>query len=201
MFNKKVQILSCLSILFPSLSHSLSLSLQSVKASRQGDSMIISSNSDFEITQSHLDSLNIEQARAANKENLDGLGGIDLLLKKLGVNLLHGRSHSELESLRTKFGSNQFPESPMSSFLELFFESFQDAILIILMCASAVSLGIGLWEDPRTGWIEGSLSPPPLLQSISLSVATLPTSLSLLCLSLSRLPLSFSIPLWTLIRT
>jgi magnesium-transporting ATPase (P-type) len=117
--------------------------------------MILYSNSEGEITQWHLDSLNVEQARAANKENLDGLGGIDSFVRKLGVNPSLGRSHTQLKELKEKFGSNQFPESPMSSFLELFFESFQDAILIILMCASAVSLGIGIWEDPRTGWIEG----------------------------------------------
>lgn len=120
--------------------------------------MVISSYSDDEITQLHLDSLNVEQSRASNRENLDALGGIDSFLRKLGVNPLTGRSHTQLHDLREKFGTNQFPESPMSSFFELFFESFEDAILIILMCASAVSLGIGLWEDPSTGWIEGMSS-------------------------------------------
>jgi imidazolonepropionase-like amidohydrolase len=39
------------------------------------------------------------------------------------------------------------------------------------MCASAVSLGIGIWEDPRTGWIEGLyLSPsPPSLPCVDIS--------------------------------
>lgn len=145
--------------------------------------MIIYSNSDGEITQWHLDNMNVEQARAANKENLDGLGGIDSFLRKLGVNPLVGRSQTQLKELREKFGTNQFPESPMSSFLELFFESFQDAILIILMCASAVSLGIGLWEDPRTGWIEG-LS----LTYFFLSVMTTPQA-----------PLSSSLFFWLLL--
>lgn len=117
--------------------------------------MVLFSNSEYEITQWHLDSLNVEQSRSSNRENLDALGGIETFLQRLGVNPLTGRSHTQLSELREKFGTNQFPESPMSSFFELFFESFQDAILIILMCASAVSLGVGLWEDPATGWIEG----------------------------------------------
>jgi Ca2+-transporting ATPase/Ca2+ transporting ATPase len=45
----------------------------------------------------------------------------------------------------------------MNTFLDLFLESFEDMIIIILMVAAAVSLGIGIWEDPRTGWIEGLL--------------------------------------------
>ena len=55
-----------------------------------------------------------------------------------------------------KFGANIFPESPMATFFELFAETFEDVIIIILMIASVVSLAVGMWEDPRTGWIEGT---------------------------------------------
>ena len=55
-----------------------------------------------------------------------------------------------------KFGANIFPESPMATFFELFAETFEDIIIIILMIASVVSLAVGMWEDPRTGWIEGT---------------------------------------------
>ena len=117
--------------------------------------MIIYSNTEGEITQWHLDSLNVEQSRTSNKDNLEGLGGIDVLVKKIGSHSQHGLTHLQVQEMRKKFGTNEFPESPMNSFLQLFFESFEDAIIIILMCASAVSLGVGIWEDPRTGWIEG----------------------------------------------
>jgi magnesium-transporting ATPase (P-type) len=44
----------------------------------------------------------------------------------------------------------------MVGFFELFFESFQDLIIIILMVASGVSLVIGIMENPKHGWIEGT---------------------------------------------
>lgn len=117
--------------------------------------MIVYSNSDCEITQYDLDSLNIEQARSSNRENLEAMGGVDTLARKLRVDVYRGLSHSQVLEMRTKFGTNEFPESPMSTFLELFLESFEDTIIIILMVAAIVSLAIGMWEHPTTGWIEG----------------------------------------------
>lgn len=113
-------------------------------------------NSSSDISQWHLDSLNIEQSRCSNRENLEAMGGVESLASKLGVDPSKGLSYSQIEEMRRKYGNNIFPESPMSTFIELFLESFQDVIIIILMCASAVSLGIGIWENPRTGWIEGT---------------------------------------------
>jgi magnesium-transporting ATPase (P-type) len=118
--------------------------------------MIVYANSDGEITQQDLDSCNIEQARASNRENLDGLGGADSLARKLRVDMSRGLTHAQVLNMRNKFGSNEFPESPMSTFLELFLESFEDTIIIILMFAAIISLAIGMWEHPTTGWIEGT---------------------------------------------
>jgi magnesium-transporting ATPase (P-type) len=38
----------------------------------------------------------------------------------------------------------------------MFLESFQDATLIVLIVAAAVSLIVGMVEDPAKGWIEGA---------------------------------------------
>jgi magnesium-transporting ATPase (P-type) len=130
--------------------------MQSQRAGRQGDSMILYSSSETEISRNTLESLNVEQSRQSNKENLEALGGIDAFVRKLGVDVSQGLSPQQVVEMRRKFGDNVFPESPMNTFFELFLESFEDVIIIILMCASAVSLGIGVWEDPRTGWIEGT---------------------------------------------
>ena len=46
------------------------------------------------------------------------------------------------------FGENRFPEPPFESWWSLFFECFKDAILIVLMVASVVSLAIGTYEHP-----------------------------------------------------
>lgn len=118
--------------------------------------MILYASSETEISQTTLDSLNVEQARGSNRENLEALGGIDAFVSKLGVDVSQGLTPQQVIEMRRKYGDNVFPESPMSTFFELFLESFEDVIIIILMCASAVSLGIGVWEDPRTGWIEGT---------------------------------------------
>ena len=117
--------------------------------------MVLYSSSETDISRSTLESLNVEQSRSSNRDNLEALGGIDAFVKKLGVDARQGLSAPQITEMRRKFGDNVFPESPMNTFLELFLESFEDVIIIILMCASAVSLGIGIWEDPRTGWIEG----------------------------------------------
>jgi P-type Ca2+ transporter type 2C len=109
-----------------------------------------------EITQEILDNLNISQARAENKKYLDSLGGIEFIAQNLGVSLTHGASNSHLETLRFKYGTNTFPESPMKGFFELFFEAFQDTTLMILIAAAIVSLIIGMVEHGAAdGWIEG----------------------------------------------
>lgn len=55
----------------------------------------------------------------------------------------------QVELLRETYGQNEFPEIPMKGFWVLFFESFEDTILRVLIAASVVSLGVGLWEDTQ----------------------------------------------------
>lgn len=50
----------------------------------------------------------------------------------------------------------QFPEPESDTWLQMFLESFEDTTLIILIVSAAVSLAVGLYEDPAKGWIEGA---------------------------------------------
>ena len=80
----------------------------------------------------------------------------DIRFNCTGVNLQKGLSTNQVLEMRMKFGTNVFPESPMRTFWELFLESFEDLILMILIVASIVSLIVGMIEHPETGWIEGT---------------------------------------------
>ena len=108
------------------------------------------------VTNDFLSSINVAQERKENKARLEEAGGIDNLLKLIGVDTQHGLSSAQYQANCSKFGINMFPEAPMKGFLTLFFEAFQDAILLILIAAAIVSLAIGIWESGAAeGWIEG----------------------------------------------
>jgi Ca2+-transporting ATPase len=107
------------------------------------------------VTQSTLDSLNVEQNVKENKANLDAMGGVDALAVLLGVNLTTGLTPEQVLVLREKFGSNAFPESPMEGFLVKLLAAFSDPTLLVLLAAATVSLIIWVLEEPDNGWIEG----------------------------------------------
>ena len=102
-----------------------------------------------------LDSFNIAQELEKNKTNLAEYGGTLTLANNLGVNLETGLSSEQVSDMRAKYGSNVFPESPMESFLSIFIGAFGDTVLQILLAAAAVSLGVGIYEHPDNGYIEG----------------------------------------------
>ena len=110
----------------------------------------------MDIDQSILDSLNVAQGRSENKKNLTNIGGIDALISRIGVNITTGLTHDQVTFNRNKLGDNRMPESPKTGFLTLFFRALSDTTLIILILAACVSFGIGYWQDPATGWIEGA---------------------------------------------
>lgn len=110
----------------------------------------------MEITKEVLASLNVEQARAANREKLDSIGGVEGLASLLHLSLETGLTSSQVIEMRNKFGANAFPESPMEGFFSIFLSSFNDFTILVLIASAIVSLGIGVYEDPSTGWIEGS---------------------------------------------
>ena len=106
-----------------------------------------------------LDSINVSQAKQENLARLNAMGGMQSLASKLGVakqiSELTGLSSSDVIDMRTKFGGNKFPDSPMESFFSIFLGSFEDTTLLILLVSAAVSLGINTYQDPESGYIEG----------------------------------------------
>ena len=107
------------------------------------------------VDQSLLNSLNVEQSIAENYNNLVKLGGQVQLCALLGVDVTKGLSKQQVLNMREKFGRNEFPESPMDSYLKLLIGALSDTTLLILMAAASVSVIIGALEDPGHGWIEG----------------------------------------------
>jgi magnesium-transporting ATPase (P-type) len=87
---------------------------------------------------------------------LDKLGGIEKLCEILGLNPETGLTHAQVDSMRARFGTNSFPESPMESYLSLLFNALTDTTLLILIAAATVSLIIGILTHPDAGWIEGA---------------------------------------------
>ncbi|RYH17220.1 hypothetical protein EON65_28940 [archaeon] len=98
--------------------------------------------------------MNVEQQKEDNRKNLDDLGGIDGLVKLVGVDPLNGWSKDQVNAMRTKYGMNAFPETPLDSYFKLLLEALSDSILLILIAASTVSLIIGVLTHPDNGWIE-----------------------------------------------
>jgi Ca2+-transporting ATPase len=109
------------------------------------------------ITQTELDSFNSDEALQVNVKALQSIGGISGLLQKLNTDISEGISDSEdsLAARAESFGANFFPEPECTTWMQLFIASFNDTTLQILIVAAAISLGVGLYEDPDKGWIEG----------------------------------------------
>lgn len=106
------------------------------------------------LSQAVLDSMNIEQQKEDNRKNLDELGGIEGLIKLVGVDPVNGWSKEQVVAMRNKYGLNSFPETPLDSYFKLLLEALSDSILLILIAASSVSLVIGVLTHPDNGWIE-----------------------------------------------
>ena len=119
----------------------------------------INPSTDIKVTRQDLAKLNQDQMTDENKEELKARGGVEGLSKLLNVDLKTGLTSDEASSgwvaRRGAFGSNIYPSPPAKSWCRLFIESFNDTTLIILLVAAAVSLVVGIIEDPEQGWIEG----------------------------------------------
>jgi len=74
------------------------------------------------VSQSMLDSMNVEQCMKENKQNLEKYGGVEGLAVMLGVSIETGLTLEQVQDMRTKFGPNVFPETPMKGFFVLFME-------------------------------------------------------------------------------
>lgn len=99
--------------------------------------------------------INEPQSLPLNLEHLKAAGGVDAFVKTLMTDPDSGASESSIEQRRALFGSNTLPSTPRKSFWQLFVDTFDDATLQILIVAAIVSLVIGIYDDPSTGYVEG----------------------------------------------
>lgn len=110
------------------------------------------------LTLSQIISFNEDQDTTLNGAALAELGGPEAVISGLSSNADTGlnANPADLEERRAYYGSNELPEPEAQGWWEMFFESFQDTTLIVLIVAAGVSLIVGIVEDPRKGWIEGA---------------------------------------------
>lgn len=103
-----------------------------------------------------LKSINESQSKDANLSNLrNKIGGTDTLLELLQTHPINGLDSSIISSRRALYGCNSLPVSPRKTFWELFIDTFDDETVQILAVAAVVSLAVGLYENPSSGYIEG----------------------------------------------
>ena len=104
-----------------------------------------------------LQSINQPQALEENLKHLtsQAIGGIDGLVKLLSSHADLGIDPLTVDTRRRLFGGNSLPSAPRKSFWQLFCDTFDDATLQILIGAALVSLAIGIYDDPATGYVEG----------------------------------------------
>eukprot|EP00566_Odontella_aurita_P004195 CAMPEP_0113570806 /NCGR_PEP_ID=MMETSP0015_2-20120614/25194_1 /TAXON_ID=2838 /ORGANISM="Odontella" /LENGTH=1141 /DNA_ID=CAMNT_0000473669 /DNA_START=256 /DNA_END=3681 /DNA_ORIENTATION=- /assembly_acc=CAM_ASM_000160 len=102
-------------------------------------------------------SVNAPQALEQNLKNLhsDAVGGIDGMVELLDSHPEDGVAPSSVERRRELYGCNSLPSAPPQTFWQLFVDTFDDTTVQILMVAAIVSLAIGMYEDPSTGYVEG----------------------------------------------
>ena len=106
--------------------------------------------------QSMLRQINQAQMLEQNLQYLQKqVGGIVCLCERLYTDPERGIELGSETTRRTVFGHNDLPTAPRKGFWELFQETFDDATLQILIVAAVVSLAIGIYDDPTTGYVEG----------------------------------------------
>ncbi len=93
-----------------------------------------------------------------NKKNLDEIGGVEKLAHFLlsDVNKGISTSGNSIAERIHVFGKNLFPVPETKSFLALFFSCIEDPTIKVLLVSAVISLGVGLYGDPKMGWVEGS---------------------------------------------
>jgi P-type Ca2+ transporter type 2C len=102
-------------------------------------------------------SINAAQMHESNLAQLqsDKVGNIAGLAKLLHTDTESGIDLKTVATRKALFGENHLPSTPRKSFWQLFVGSFEDATLQILIVAALVSLAIGIYDDPATGYVEG----------------------------------------------
>ena len=106
----------------------------------------------FGLSLEDLDNINRDQMLKENIENLKGLKGVEGLADALHTSLTEGIPQADIDenftTRREVFGDNIHPDPPLNGFWTLFIASLDDKTLIVLMSAAAVSLLIGVIQDP-----------------------------------------------------
>jgi calcium-translocating P-type ATPase len=99
--------------------------------------------------------INEPQSREKNLEQLQQLGGVTGVAELLKTDISKGIKEVEATRRRDLFGCNSLPSSPRKTWFQLFVDSFDDETVQILIAAAIVSLAVGIYDDPTTGYIEG----------------------------------------------
>ena len=98
---------------------------------------------------------------------ISAFGGIDGLVDAIGtssgggaatITLKNGlQSTSDINNLRSTYGSNALPLPPKANLFELMMGALEDPTMLMLLASAAVSLilGLGIERDFEKGWIEG----------------------------------------------
>ena len=102
-----------------------------------------------------LSSINQPQSKDSNLSNFKSISSTQSILKLLQSDADWGIPSDQAQSRRDTLGCNSLPSSPRKTWMELFIETFDDETLKILIAAAVVSLAVGMYEDPATGYIEG----------------------------------------------
>ncbi|KAJ3275348.1 Calcium-transporting ATPase 10, plasma membrane-type [Terramyces sp. JEL0728] len=84
-----------------------------------------------------------------NPELLKEFGGVHKLALLLNSNSETGLKNDVqiLDTQKAKYGDNSLPEPVLHSFIEFVWEALQDQTLLVLICAAAVEVGIGIYKS------------------------------------------------------
>jgi len=91
----------------------------------------------------------------------------DVILKNLKVDASKGLSDLDVKSRQDKYGNNVLEVGEKVNPLKLFLSQFNDALIIVLIVAAAVSLGLGLVEE------NGSATESLLIFTIVIAIAVI----------------------------
>jgi magnesium-transporting ATPase (P-type) len=105
-----------------------------------------------------IEKFNSDQDVSLNLNALQKLGGLEAVAKQLKTDLHNGLEgdKADLEKRAKAYGQNMVPQPATKTWFFLFWETFEDQTVIILIVSAVVSLIVGLYESLTTGWIEGS---------------------------------------------
>ena len=95
----------------------------------------------------------IQEGKSLN--NLLSSGGIQGLCKTLSTSKSKGIDSKSIPRRQQEFGKNEGFKPTRDSIFDIIWDSLQDTVIQILICASFISLIIGTLQDPESGWIEG----------------------------------------------